>query len=287
MRRLALLLLLALAAMSSFAQTVDFDPPYRVGGDVQAPVAIHRVDPVYPPEAEENRIAGSVITEVVIDRHGNVVDVRVLKRLPYGLDKAVADAVRQWKFRPGTRNGEPVGVFFNLTTKFKLDGSAESVLDPMGGTIGGHSPQRALLTTVILVPHAEKGPAPPNDPVLTAEGQQRAERLARMLGNTNISAIYTTPFARTRETAAPLAAAKGLTPIEMTVTPTYARDIVAKVHEQRGGTFVVVGHSNTTRDVLRAFGFSDAPEIPERDYDNVFILTCSLSTASRLLSLKY
>ena len=73
----------------------------------------------------------------------------------------------------------------------------------------------------------------------------------------------------------------------MAVTPTYARDIVAKVHEQRGGTFVVVGHSNTTRDVLRAFGFSDAPEIPETDYDNLLILTCSLSTASRLLSLKY
>lgn len=108
-----------------------------------------------------------------------------------------------------------------------------------------------------------------------------------MFGNTPISAIYTTPFARTRGTAAPLAAAKALTPVEVSVTPTYARDIVAKVHEQRGGTFFVVGHSNTTRDVLRVFGFSDAPEIPETDYDNLFILTYGPSTESRLLSLKY
>src|SRR6185503_6898672 len=135
--------------------------------------------------------------------------------------------------------------------------------------------------------HAEKGPAPPDDPVLTSEGRQRAERLARMFGNTPISAIYTTPFARTRATAAPLAAARALTAVEVPVTPTYARDIVARVHEQRGGTFVVVGHSNTTRDVLRAFGVMDAPEIPETDYDNLFILTFGPSTEPRLLSLKY
>lgn len=285
MRRPALLLLFALAATSTFAQTVDFDPPYRVGGDVTAPVVIQRIDPVYPPEAKEKGIAGIVITEVMVDREGNVVDVRVLKPLPYGLDQAAVDAVRQWKFRPGTRNGQPVGVFFNLTVKFEPDGSAESVWGPMGGLVGG--PQRPLLTTVILVRHAEKGPAPPNDPVLTAVGQQRAERLARMLGNTTISAIYTTPFARTRGTAAPLAATRALTPVEVPVTPTYASTIVARVREQRGGTFVVVGHSNTTRDVLRAFGYSDAPEIPETDYDNLFILTFEPSTASRLLSLKY
>ncbi len=119
-RRLAPLLPFALAAISSFAKTVDFDPPYRVGGDVKAPVAIQRVDPVYPPEAKENRIAGLVITEVMVDRKGNVVDVRVLKPLPYGLDQAAVDAVRQWKFRPGTRHGEPVGVVFPLTMKFEL-----------------------------------------------------------------------------------------------------------------------------------------------------------------------
>jgi TonB family protein len=285
MRRLALLLLFVFAAMSSFAQTVHSDRAYRVGGDVEAPVVIQRVDPVYPPEAKEKRIAGMVATEVLVNRDGNVVDVRVLKPLPYGLDQAAVDAVKQSKFRPGTRKGEPVDVYFPMATTFTPDGITKSVF-PVGGIVGDPL-EWTPLTTVILVRHAEKGPAPPNDPVLTAEGQQRAERLARMLGNTPISAIYTTPFARTRGTAAPLAAAKALTPIEVPVSPTYARDIVARVKDQRRGTFVVVGHSNTTRDVLRAFGFSDAPEILETDYDNLFILKYGPSTESRLLSLKY
>ena len=145
----------------------------------------------------------------------------------------------------------------------------------------------APLTTVILVRHAEKGTVPANDPPLTAQGTQRAESLARMFGLTRIDAIYTTPYARTRATAAPLAAAKSLTPVEVPVGATYARDIVQKMHEQRGGTFVVVGHSNTTRDVLRAFGIADAREIPETEYDNLYIVTFGPATETRVLSLKY
>jgi broad specificity phosphatase PhoE len=100
---------------------------------------------------------------------------------------------------------------------------------------------------------------------------QRAESLARMFANTPITAIYTTPYARTRETAAPLAAAKGLTAIEVPVGATYPSDIVEKVWlEQRGGTFVVVGHSDTTRDALRAFGFAEAKDIPDSEYDNLY-----------------
>jgi TonB family protein len=47
--------------------------------------------------------------------------VRVLKPLPFGLDQAAADAVQRWKFRPGTLNGQPVDVIFNLTVNFKLN----------------------------------------------------------------------------------------------------------------------------------------------------------------------
>lgn len=286
MRRVALLLLFALAGITSLAQTAVVDPPYGVGGDVKAPLMIRHVEPIYPPEAKENRIAGSVMTEVLVDYKGDVVHVRVLKPLPYGLDQVTVDAVRQWKFRPGTLYGEAVDVFFPVTVNFKLDGSTVTVFGG-GGIIGSRPVPRASLTMVILIRHAESGPASADDPVLTAEGQQRAERLARMFGNTPISAIYTTPSARTRGTAAPLGAARALTPVEVTVTPTYGRDIVATLREQRGGTFVVVGRSDTTLDLLRAFGVSDLPEIPETAYDNLFILTFGRSTEPRLLSLKY
>lgn len=250
---------------------------------MKAPTVIQRVEPVYPAEARANRVSGIVIVEAVIDRNGEVRDVRVLKPLPYGLDQAAVDAVKQWKFRPGMLEGQPIDVIFNLTINFKLDGVAE------GDTprpLPGPRPRTAL-TTVILLRHAEKGATPADDPPLTSMGLQRAETLARMLGNTPITAIYTTPYARTRETAAPLAQAKSLTPVELPVTETYVRDVVRNVHQQEGGTFVVVGHSNTTRDVLRAFGMTAAADIPDAEYDNLYILTYGLFTEPRLLSLKY
>jgi TonB family protein len=66
-------------------------------------------------------VAGVVILEAVIDRDGNVKDVMVLKPLPYGLSEAAVDAVKQWKFKPGTLDGTPVDVIFNLTVNFKLN----------------------------------------------------------------------------------------------------------------------------------------------------------------------
>ena len=96
----------------------------RVGGDVLAPVVIRRVNPLYPDEAKQNRVSGIVIVEVVIDKNGRVKDAMVLKGLPFGLAKAAIDAVRQWAFRPGTLNGEPIAVIFDLTVNFKLDKEA-------------------------------------------------------------------------------------------------------------------------------------------------------------------
>lgn len=93
--------------------------PLRVGGDVKAPVVMQRVEPLFPEEARKARVAGIVILEAIIDREGNVKDAYVLKPLPFGLSEAAVDAVKQWKFRPGTLNGQPVDVVFNLTVNFR------------------------------------------------------------------------------------------------------------------------------------------------------------------------
>jgi TonB family protein len=93
----------------------------KVGGTVKAPQIVTSVEPVYTPEAKANRIAGIVILEVLIGDTGAVNDVRVLKPLPFGLDQAAVDAVKQWKFLPGTVDGAPVPVSFNITINFKLD----------------------------------------------------------------------------------------------------------------------------------------------------------------------
>ncbi|PYQ50573.1 MAG: energy transducer TonB [Acidobacteria bacterium] len=94
--------------------------PLRVGGDVKAPVVIKRVEPTYPDTARKAKIAGVVIVEAIIDKDGNVDKAKVLKGLSMGLSEAAVDAVRKWKFKPGTMNGEPVDVIFNLTVNFTL-----------------------------------------------------------------------------------------------------------------------------------------------------------------------
>jgi TonB family protein len=93
----------------------------HVGGDVKAPIVVTRVEPAYTDEARKAHISGIVILEVLIDKNGDVREANVLKPLPFGLDQAAIDAIRQWKFRPATKNGEPVDVIFSLTVNFKLD----------------------------------------------------------------------------------------------------------------------------------------------------------------------
>ena len=61
-----------------------------------------------------------LIVEAIIDKTGNVTNVKVLKGLPMGLDQAAADAVKKWKFEPATLNGKPVSVIYNLTVNFQL-----------------------------------------------------------------------------------------------------------------------------------------------------------------------
>jgi len=97
------------------------DTPMRVGGSVKAPVVVHRSEPEYTESARSARITGVVIVEAIIDKEGNVDQARVLKGLSMGLGESAVKAVRQWKFKPGTLNGEPVATIFNLTVNFKLN----------------------------------------------------------------------------------------------------------------------------------------------------------------------
>lgn len=93
----------------------------RIGGAIRAPRVIHRVDPSYPPDARAARVQGIVIVEVIVDETGMVREAHVLKGLPYGLEQAALDAVRQWRFEPATKDGQPVAVAMNLTINFRLE----------------------------------------------------------------------------------------------------------------------------------------------------------------------
>src|SRR5215475_8166541 len=107
------------------------------------------------------------------------------------------------------------------------------------------------VSTIILVRHAEKA-GPEGDVPLSDAGHVRAEELARVLGGAGVTAVYDTQFARTQQTAAPLAAALHLTPMHVQTGPDYAKTVVHDIdHKHAGGTVVVVSHSNTIPDVLK------------------------------------
>jgi len=95
--------------------------PVRVGGIVLAPKIVSRIEPRYTEAARNARIQGIVIVEAIIDPQGNVTDARILKPLGFGLDQQALAAIREWKFRPGTLNGQPISVYFNLTINFHIN----------------------------------------------------------------------------------------------------------------------------------------------------------------------
>jgi protein TonB len=95
--------------------------PVRVGGNVLPPKIVSRVDPQYTEPARRAKIEGIVIIEAVIDQHGDVTEARILKPLPFGLDQQALNAIRAWKFKPGTLNGQAVRVYYNLTVNFQIE----------------------------------------------------------------------------------------------------------------------------------------------------------------------
>jgi TonB family protein len=115
-----LLSLTAAAPRLSAQETKPADEPYRVGGEVLAPVKISGAAPVYTELARKARVTGTVIVESVIDEQGNVTNPRVLRGLPLGLDRSAVAAVQTWKFKPATLNGKPVKVYYVLTVRFQV-----------------------------------------------------------------------------------------------------------------------------------------------------------------------
>ena len=94
----------------------------RVASRVVEANLIHDVAPEYPTEAGRSRIEGIVVLMAVIDKDGTVKDVRVESGLPI-LAQAAIEAVKQWRYKPYTINGEPVEVDSRITINFTLSAS--------------------------------------------------------------------------------------------------------------------------------------------------------------------
>jgi broad specificity phosphatase PhoE len=142
---------------------------------------------------------------------------------------------------------------------------------------------------VIAVRHAERadgGASPttmtgaPADPLLSAAGEARARKLATMLAESGITAIVTTEFRRTQDTAKPLAAKLGLTP-QIVKAAEGAALLDRLKTAQANDVVLVVGHSNTLPAIIEALTGSKVT-IADSRYDDLFILVPATRTITRL-----
>jgi len=123
-------------------------------------------------------------------------------------------------------------------------------------------------TTVYLLRHAEKTEATmTRDVPLSEAGHARADAVAKLLASAGVTAIHSTAYQRTQQTAAPLAAAYGLDvkPYDPGTLGDFAETL-----RTAAGVHVVVGHSNTTPYLAEALGAGEAPPIPEDEYDRLY-----------------
>lgn len=135
---------------------------------------------------------------------------------------------------------------------------------------------------VVVVRHGEK--ISREDERLSEAGKARGTRLAKLLGDSGIAAVYSTDTERTLGTARPLAEARRL-PVTVYDEPAA---LAEKVRAEHGGDAVlVVGHSNTVPELLKAFGCAEPVSIGADEYDNLFIVVRDASGSPALLRLRY
>jgi TonB family protein len=93
---------------------------YRPGGGVTNPKPIYRPEPQYSEEARKAKWQGSVLLSLVVDENGKPIQIKVIRPLGLGLDEKAIEAVSQWKFEPGKKDGKPVAVAAQIEVTFRL-----------------------------------------------------------------------------------------------------------------------------------------------------------------------
>lgn len=110
-------LLLLSACLSLAQQSKDASEIYLAGGDVKPPKVIHYVE---PESSQEGYTEGVVRLSAVVNLDGLPSDMHVVKGLTAEEDRLALEALKQWRFRPGTKNDQPVRVRINVEISFHL-----------------------------------------------------------------------------------------------------------------------------------------------------------------------
>jgi phosphohistidine phosphatase SixA len=133
----------------------------------------------------------------------------------------------------------------------------------------GVEPARAQ-EAIYIVRHAERVDDTPQS-LLSAEGHARAARLAEILRDAGITAVFVSEYERTLQTAQPTAARLGLTPVVTKAddTPTLMAKVRALGPKAR---VLIAGHSDTVPKILAALGYATPVTIAKGEFDNLFVV---------------
>jgi TonB family protein len=97
------------------------DGVFGIGSSgVTSPTVIYRVEPQYSEEARRARYQGTVVLQAIVRRDGTLDILRVVRSLGFGLDENAITALKQWRFQPGTMDGQTVDVSLNVEVNFNL-----------------------------------------------------------------------------------------------------------------------------------------------------------------------
>jgi TonB family protein len=105
---------------SSKDSSKDSSEVYVAGGDVKPPKVIHYVEPEFSPSSQEAYVEGVVRIAAIVNLDGVPGDLQVTKGLNAEEDKLAVEALKQWRFKPGTKNDRPVRVKINVEINFHL-----------------------------------------------------------------------------------------------------------------------------------------------------------------------
>jgi TonB family protein len=94
----------------NFAELDEDDSPPKSSrkGPLSSPIPVEKVDPKYPPALIREHVDGEVVLYAIIRKDGSVDSIQVVRELDPRLDRNAVEALAQWRFRPGGRDGAPV-----------------------------------------------------------------------------------------------------------------------------------------------------------------------------------
>jgi TonB family protein len=96
-------------------------PVYSISKEgVKYPQSVYTPEPEFSEKARRAKYQGTVILNIVVDKEGNVSRIKLVRPLGMGLDENAMEGLKTWRFKPATRNGQPVAVEMNIEVAFNL-----------------------------------------------------------------------------------------------------------------------------------------------------------------------